>query len=394
MKNKFALDLVLGIRPDVIRASILIKKLAVEKDIDFRFIWSGQHYSNNLKDVFFQQLGVPAPQVELNAGGGSDSEIVSDLIKKLGEIYVSSPPDASIFLGDTNTVMSAIAAAQYSVPIVHIEGCMRSFDWSMPEEKYRTVVDHLSDVIYTYFDEYKAQGIKEGLRPDSIVVTQNLIVDVLNEYYFSAPSRFDRNRLALIEKEFLLNLKNYYVATIHRRENISNPEYLTNIFRLFRDMKNPVVFVAGYRTQEMIKRFNLQLNNTIVVDPVGYEEILTLITNSEGVITDSGTLVEECSVIGIPSIQARTSTERPQVYDTGGCLKFNPRLRYTDEKIAEKIFNFMKIDKFSWKHNLGDGLSSQRIFHDLMERVNTNHGFNNHLPNKYHVPISRAYMLD
>src|SRR3954449_6352270 len=160
---KPVIAIILGIRPDVIRASLVLNQIRTHSDVDVRFIWSGQHYSDNLKDVFFRELGVAPPEVELGATGSSDAEVSSDVIRRLSPVLDDMQPEAAVFLGDTNTVMGSLAAAQLNIPVVHIEGCMRAYDWRMPEEKYRTTIDHLSDVIYTYFDEYKAQGVAEGL---------------------------------------------------------------------------------------------------------------------------------------------------------------------------------------------------------------------------------------
>ena len=185
------LAIVLGIRPDVIRASLVLNALRSRDDIDVTFIWSGQHYSDNLKDIFFRELDVAPPEIELGAGGSTDAEISSQVIARLFPVLEDLEPDAVVFLGDTNTVMGCLAVTQQNIPLVHIEGCMRAYDWRMPEEKCRTTIDHLSDVIYTYFDEYKAQGVAEGLNPASIVVVQNLIVDVLDHYYYKRKGRYD-----------------------------------------------------------------------------------------------------------------------------------------------------------------------------------------------------------
>ena len=148
------LALVLGIRPDVIRASILIRELRKAMGRNFLLIWSGQHYSDNLKDVFFRELGVAAPEIELNIQGETDAELSASMINQLSKCLREVDPKLVVFLGDTNTVIGTVAAAQLNIPIVHIEGCMRSYDWRMPEEKYLTVADHLSDRIYAYLPEY------------------------------------------------------------------------------------------------------------------------------------------------------------------------------------------------------------------------------------------------
>ena len=194
------LTFVLGIRPDVIRASLILRALSGNSDIKMRFVWSGQHYSDNLKDVFFRELSIPEPDAELGAQGDNDAEVSTSVITSLYRELSENRPKAVMFLGDTNTVLGCLAAAQLNIPIIHIEGCMRSYDWRMPEEKCRTVIDNLSDVIYTYFPEYKLQGVLEGLAPNRIVVIQNLIVDVLNEYYFKRKEDYDQIRIEFLNK--------------------------------------------------------------------------------------------------------------------------------------------------------------------------------------------------
>lgn len=390
---KTQLALILGIRPDVIRASLLINMLRRRQEFDLRFIWSGQHYSDNLKDVFFRQLGVPAPDIELGASGTTDAEIAASVITKLAPVLEEMKPAAAIFLGDTNTVVGCLAAAQLNIPIVHIEGCMRSYDWRMPEEKYRTVTDHLSDVIYAYFDEYKKQGIAEGLNPDNIVVVGNLIVDVLHEYYFARKDYYD----SLANDSFFsrrgICRKGYYLMTCHRRENLMTPGALEAILGLIGQSPYPIFFPAGYRTQTVLRELSLVVPaNVIIVDPISYEEMLCLMVNSRGVITDSGTVVEETCVLQVPSLQMRSSTERPQVYDAGSSVKFDPA--DPDKYPASSVF--AKLESLygnHWEHNMGDGKSSERIADDLMLRVRENN-FGRHKPNNYHIPVSRSYCGD
>jgi UDP-N-acetylglucosamine 2-epimerase len=151
MKRRLAF--ILGIRPDVIRAALVINQLRQYEDMEMIFIWSGQHYSENLKSIFFRELDIAPAEIDLACGGSTDAEVVASVVSKLYPVLAEMQPEAAVFLGDTNTTTSALAAAQLSIPVVHIEGCMRSYDWRMPEEKYRTTIDHLADVIYTYFDE-------------------------------------------------------------------------------------------------------------------------------------------------------------------------------------------------------------------------------------------------
>jgi UDP-N-acetyl-L-fucosamine synthase len=391
---KKKLAIVLGIRPDVIRASLVLNQIRKRDDIDVTFIWSGQHYSDNLKDVFFRELNVAPPEIELNAGGATDAEVVGSVVRNLHPVVEKMMPEAVVFLGDTNTVMGCLAVAQNNVPVVHIEGCMRAYDWRMPEEKYRTTIDHLSDVIYTYFDEYKQQGVAEGLNPRSIVVVQNLIVDVLRHYYFDRKTRYDEMASDAFFRDRKIERGQYYLVTCHRRENVHDPVNLTNIVKLFGTTDRKIFFTASYRTQKQLVAYGLKLPpNVIMVDPIGYEEILALMTNARGVITDSGTVVEETAVLQVPSLQMRRATERPQVYDCGSSVKFDPSMpdRYPFDVVLHKLES---LAGKTWDHKLGDGHASERIVADLVERTLTPNGFRNHLPERYHLDIRRSYRDD
>jgi UDP-N-acetylglucosamine 2-epimerase len=388
------LAIILGIRPDVIRASLVLNSIRKRTDFDVTFIWSGQHYSDNLKDVFFRELNVAPPEIELNAGGSTDAETVAAVIKNLYPVLADMQPEAAVFLGDTNTVMGCLAAVQNNIPVVHIEGCMRAYDWRMPEEKYRTTIDHLSDVIYTYFPEYKQQGIAEGLNPKSIVLVQNLIVDVLNHYYFARKSKYDAMATPAFFRDRGIERGEFYLVTCHRRENVHDPVNLTNIIKLFAATDRKIFFTASYRTQKQLAAYGLKLPaHVIMVDPIGYDEMLLLMASARGVITDSGTVVEETAVLRVPSVQMRRATERPQVYDCGSSVKFDPSApeRYPFDKVLHKLES---LHGKTWVHGLGDGHASERIVADLVTRTLTPQGFRNHLPERYHLDIARSYRED
>ena len=270
---------------------------------------------------------------------------------------------------------------------------MRSYDWRMPEEKYRSVIDHLSDVIYTYFPEYKQQGIDEGLNPDSIILTTNLIVDVLNRYYFDVKEKFDRLTTPSFFSERGIEKGEYYLMTCHRRENVHIRKSFENILALIGFTDRKIYFPASYRTQKVLKGYNLKLpSNVIMVDPIGYTEMLVLLTNSRGAITDSGTVVEETCVLQVPSLQMRKATERPQVYDAGSSVKFDPA------EAGEYEFGtvFHKLESLygkNWEHGLGDGKASERLVNDLLERLDRG-TFRRHKPKDYHLKIDRSYRED
>jgi len=389
------LVVVLGIRPDLIRASLVLRGLQQRAPDQIVFVWSGQHYADNLKDVFLRELEIEPPTIELDAGGATDAATVAAVIERLSPVLADIQPAATVFLGDTNTVMGSLACAQLNIPIVHIEGCMRSYDWRMPEEKYRTTIDHLSDVIYTYFDEYKAQGVAEGLNPANIVVVQNLIVDVLNHYYFERHEHFERLAAALLDARGLDDGE-YLLMTCHRRENVEEPGPLQAILDLVEATDRRVWFPASYRTQGNLRRFGLRVpKNLSIVDPIGYEEILALITHARAVVTDSGTVVEETAVLGVPSLQMRKATERPQVYDCRSSVKFDPSKpeQYPAEDVYQRLDELVGT---TWDHGLGDGHAAERIVDDLLARLERPDGYRGHLPENSHLQrhVARSFRED
>ena len=380
------LAIILGIRPDVIRASKILKLLEDQNEIEFDFIWSGQHYSENMKDTFFNQLNVLKPNYEFEVNKKSDATIVASTIENLYNHFSKHKYKAAVFLGDTNTVMGSIAAAQHNIPIVHIEGCMRSYDWRMPEEKYRTVIDHLSDRIYAYLDNYKKQGLNEGISENIIKVTGNPIVDIINENleFFDSGSKFlPKDVLDLIEKKFVL-------VTCHRRENILNPQSFENIMNLLNNIENTnVIFPMGYKTQEILRESNYKLGNHIkVIDPIGYLEFMYLLKNSEYVATDSGTVVEEACILGIPSIQMRYSTERPEVYDVKASVKFDPTVN--DDSVISVINKVNGLISTKWSNPFGDGTASEIIVNDLVELSKQNN-FKKHNSSDYPFDVSNSF---
>ena len=380
------LAIILGIRPDVIRASKILKLLEDQNEIEFDFIWSGQHYSENMKDTFFNQLNVLKPNYEFEVNKNSDATIVASTIENLYNHFSNHKYKAAVFLGDTNTVMGSIAAAQHNIPIVHIEGCMRSYDWRMPEEKYRTVIDHLSDRIYAYLDNYKKQGLNEGISENIIKVTGNPIVDIINENleFFDSGSKFlPKDVLDLIEKKFVL-------VTCHRRENILNPQSFENIMNLLNNIENTnVIFPMGYKTQEILRKSNCELGNHIkVIDPIGYLEFMYLLKNSEYVATDSGTVVEEACILGIPSIQMRYSTERPEVYDVKASVKFDPTVN--DDSVISVINKVNGLISTKWSNPFGDGTASEIIVNDLVE-LSMQNNFKKHNSSDYPFDVSNSF---
>jgi UDP-N-acetylglucosamine 2-epimerase len=393
--SKPRIAIVFGIRPDLIRAALILRRLQLEARDQVVFIWSGQHYSDNLKDVFLRELDIDPPDIELGATGETDAEVVASVVSKLYPVLEKLRPAATVFLGDTNTVMGSIAAGMLNIPVVHIEGAMRSYDWRMPEEKYRTVIDHLSDVIYAYYPEYKEQAISEGLNPNNVVVVQNLIVDVLENYYFARKEYFEQMISGSFFEDRGIERSEYFLMTCHRRENVEIAEVLKNILAFLAELPYAVYFPASYRTQRNLATFGFEVpKNVMVVDPIGYEELLALLVNSRGAITDSGTIVEETAVLGVPSLQLRRATERPQVYDVGSSVKFDPS-RPGDYPAETLIRKLESLRGKTFDHRLGDGKASDRIVDDLLRRLRED-DFAGHRPENHHLRkhVERSYRED
>ncbi len=348
---------VLGIRPDLVRAAPLFSKFKALAEFDVTFIWSGQHYSANLKDSFLQELAIPAPDVELQIDTNNDISIVSSGINQLGKYLASNTHDCVMFLGDTNTVLLSLAPSILNIPIVHIEGCMRSFDIEMPEERNRRMIDKISSRIYAYLPRYKSIGIFEGIPENSIVTTGNLAVDAV-QYFRNLKSWRDYEIMALTWRNSIGIKSDYVLMTCHRRENINNETSLRKILDLAGEQHCQVIFAAGYATQRKINEFGIELHeNVIMTDPLEYSLFLPSLLSANFVITDSGTVVEESSILGIPSIQVRRSTERPEVYWSGSSIKFDPH-KYETLTIKNSFPE-------KWIHGLGDGNAATLIIQDL-----------------------------
>lgn len=350
---------VLGIRPDLVRAAPLFAKFKDFAEFDVTFIWSGQHYSANLKDSFIKELLIPAPDFELQINISDDISIVSSGILQLGKYLASNKHHCVIFLGDTNTVLLSLAPSILNIPIVHIEGCMRSFDIAMPEERNRRMIDKISSRIYAYLPRYKSIGVFEGLPEDSIVVTGNLAVDAV-EHFISLSSWTDFENSAYLWRKSIGIDGDYAIMTCHRRENINSEIALRRIVDLAGNLCLPVIFAAGYATQRRIDEFNITLpKNITLTSPLEYSLFLPSLLHSKIVLTDSGTVVEESSILGIPSIQIRRSTERPEVYWSGSSIKFDPH--------DEENFNVRTKFPIEWDHGLGSGNAAETIIKDLNE---------------------------
>lgn len=379
--KKFKLVTLLGIRPDFIRMQKLIKLLDKCDLIDHFFIHSGQHFDYELDRLFFEELGIRKPDLNFEIGKTLKEKGLKTnhayqtalLAQKLADFLEKYRPDAIMYLGDTNTVTSSIIAAKYNVPVIHIEGGGRSFDWRMPEEKNRIIIDHLSDVIYCYLDRYRKILLAEGISKARIKVVGNIIVDAINDYSEKVEKSNILKDLKIEEKKFIL-------VTLHREENITNKwileEKLKNLLRFSQEKKVPLVFPIMPRLKIYLKNFKLdriiKSNFFITTPPLGFFDFVKLEKSARCIVSDSGTVQEEALILGTPCVVARRSTERPETLWAGASIL---------EGIEKKDSLYKKIKKAwslktNWNRNVLNpqgGSPSERVFKDLTQRIKNNY---------------------
>lgn len=294
----------IGIRPDIIRLSQIIKKL----DCFFEniIVDSGQHYDYNLNKIFYDQLGVRVPNYNLNIKSGSHAIQVAKLMIEFEKVLLKENPEFVIVLGDNNSSLGfALATSKLNISLVHIESGMRSKNWIMPEEKNRKIIDHLSDLNICYLPEHKENLLREGLNPRRCWVVGNPIIEVIQ----LAKPNYKQN-------------SPFYLITCHRAENIEIKQNLTIILKfleeLYKRKKNEIKFILMPKTKSMMEKYGLLLSEGIhPIPPQGFLEFLGMEKEAELVITDSGTVVEECAILGTPCLTIRESTERVDLIELG-----------------------------------------------------------------------------
>lgn len=352
---------VVGIRPDFIRMSQIIGLLD-QSTATHVMAHTGQHYSYQVDGVFFDELGIRRPDYQLSVGSGSHAEQVGRLLLEVEKLLPAVRPDLFVVLGDSTTSLAAIQAVKSNVRVAHIEAGMRSYDWRMPEEKNRTIVDHISDYLYVYTPRYRENLLAEGIAPQKIVVTGNPIVDVVKAYL---PRALERKRIL---ETLGLTSGQYVLVTAHRAENVDSRKTLAAILQglegVARALRVPVVFPVYYRTQQRLRQLKIAMPAGIrMLEPLGFLEFLCLEAHALCLITDSGTVQEEGCILKVPCVTIRLSTERPETVEVGA----NDLSGVDPERIVESTLRMVKVGR-TWANPLGDGMASARIVEDILRR--------------------------
>ena len=322
---------IVGTRPEIIKLSRVMAEL--DKYTNHILVHTGQNYDFELNEVFFKDLGVRKPNYFLNAVGANTAETIGNIISKSDEIFEKEKPDAILLYGDTNSCLSVISAKRRQIPIFHMEAGTRSFDQRVPEELNRKIVDHLSDINMPLTEQARDYLISEGLRPETVIKTGSCMKEILEFYKNDINSSEILNKLKLSEKK-------YFIVSTHREENVDYPENLISLLNslnsVAEEYKLPIIVSTHPRTQNRINSLDskVKINELVTfLKPLGFFDYIKLQLNAKCVISDSGTITEESSILSFPAIMIRAAHERPEGMDEGTVIMSG----ITSERILESL---------------------------------------------------------
>jgi len=306
---------IVGTRPEIIKLSRVMAEL--DNFVEHIIVHTGQNYDYELNEIFFSDLGIRKPDYFLNTVGKTTAETIGNIITKSDEIFEKISPDAVLLYGDTNSCLSVISAKRRQIPIFHMEAGNRCFDQRVPEELNRKIVDHLSDINMPLTEQARDYLIREGVRPETIIKTGSCMKEVLR-YYKDIIDQCD------ILKRLNLSERNYFLVSIHREENVDYPENLKKLIDSLNSLAEiyslPVIVSTHPRTQKRLDQIKHEVVLNPLVNymkPMGFFDYIKLQENAYCVISDSGTITEEASILNFPAIMIRMAHERPEGMDEG-----------------------------------------------------------------------------
>lgn len=314
--EKIKIMTIIGTRPEIIRLSRVMPKL--DEYFEHKIVFTSQSFDYELSSVFFKELELRKPEYILQVKASTLGKQIGNILSQAEEIIIKEKPDAVLILGDTNSALSAIIAKRYKIPIFHMEAGNRSFDWNVPEEINRRIVDHISDYNLAYTEHSRRYLILEGIKPETIFVTGSPLAEVFE--YFKAKIENSQSLSQLgIEK------KGYFLVSTHREENVDNEENVRELFEainaLAEQYSKKIIISLHPRTKKKLESFHVALHPLVqTMKPFGYFDYNKLQKEALCVLSDSGTIQEESAILRFKAIQLRKSTERPEAFDKGSII--------------------------------------------------------------------------
>lgn len=316
--NKFKVLSVVGTRPEIIRLSRVLAALDKYETIEHILVHTGQNYDYELNEVFFEDMGIRRPDVFLNAAGANATTTIGNIINAIDPVLVEQKPDAFLVLGDTNSCLCAIPAKKHKIPIFHMEAGNRCFDQRVPEETNRKIVDHISDINLTYSDIAREYLLREGMSPDRVIKTGSPMFEVINHYLPKIESSKILDQLNLEEHK-------YFMVSTHRAENVDSDESFMKIVGILNSVaekyKYPVIVSTHPRTMNRVKATGAKFHDLIqLMKPMGFSDYVNLQMNAKAVLSDSGTVSEESSILNFPALNLREAHERPEAMEEASVM--------------------------------------------------------------------------
>jgi UDP-GlcNAc3NAcA epimerase len=347
---------VIGARPQFIKAAPVSREL--RKNHTELIIHTGQHYDKNMSDIFFEELDIPKPDFHLGVGSSSHGKQTGEMLGQIEEILLSEKPDYLLVYGDTNsTLAGALAAAKLHIPVIHIEAGLRSFNKKMPEEINRILTDHVSEFLFCPTETAITNLTNENITKNVINVGDVMYDAVLYNQGIA-------NEKSTILADLKLDAKSYHLITIHRAENTDNLQNIQNIIEAFKAINETKVWPMHPRTKHKLKEYGIDLDdvpNLIVIDPVGYLDMLVLVINSKKVITDSGGVQKEAYFMKVPCVTVREQTEWVETLESHA----NTLVGTDTNKIIEAVKNEVTPNYVEF---FGDGKAAQKIVETIEKK--------------------------
>lgn len=358
------LVIILGTRPEIIKLSPIIHECE-KHNLSYTVVHTGQHYSDNLNSVFFDQLELPSPEYNLAVGSDSHGAQTGQMLAGIEEILLDEDPNTVLIQGDTNSVLAgAIATSKLDMQVGHVEAGLRSFDSNMPEETNRVVTDHIADYLFAPTEQSKEYLLEEGIPDSRITVTGNTVVDAL----YRNKSIAERKSTVLDDLDLIG--ENFFLMTAHRAENVDKEErfrsLLTGVSRAAEEHGVDVIYPIHPRAEAKLDAFDLSVPDNIrLLESQRYIDFLRLESAAALILTDSGGVQEEACIVGVPCVTLRDSTERPETLDVGA----NALAGVDTDRILSSV-RTMYGKTMDWKNPFGDGNSSKTILQTILEPTN------------------------